>query len=98
MVLQGAYLHGLSDYIKDELEARNETSSLDELIALSITLDNRLQERHWIKRSQKSHLPPQPWFRQQFNSPAESTPPSSVLPASDESMQIRPACLTPTEM
>ncbi|KAF7640739.1 hypothetical protein LDENG_00018860, partial [Lucifuga dentata] len=43
--LQGAYLQGLTEKIKDELAARDDTNSLDSLISLSIRLDNRLRER-----------------------------------------------------
>lgn len=45
--LQGVFLKGLSDedQMKDELAARDETSSLEELISLATRLDNRLRER-----------------------------------------------------
>ena len=42
--LQGFFLSGLSDTVKDELAARDESTSLDELIPLAIRLDNRLRE------------------------------------------------------
>ncbi|XP_044220499.1 uncharacterized protein LOC122990974 [Thunnus albacares] len=41
--LQGFFLSGLSDTVKDELAARDESTSLDELIPLAIRLDNRLR-------------------------------------------------------
>lgn len=44
--LQGVFLNGLCDAVKDELSVRDESESLDELIALAIRLDNRLHERH----------------------------------------------------
>ncbi|XP_050924947.1 uncharacterized protein LOC108874699 [Lates calcarifer] len=43
--LQGLFLRGLSEELKDELASRDETSSLEELISLAIRLDNRLSER-----------------------------------------------------
>lgn len=39
--LQGVFFRGLSEEVKDQLATRDETSSLDELISLSIRLDNR---------------------------------------------------------
>ena len=38
-------LRGLSDRIRDELAVRDETTLLDDLIALATRLDNRLRER-----------------------------------------------------
>uniref|UniRef100_A0A3P9LPJ3 CCHC-type domain-containing protein n=1 Tax=Oryzias latipes TaxID=8090 RepID=A0A3P9LPJ3_ORYLA len=43
--LTGIFYRGLREDIKDELAARDETSSLEELISLSTRLDNRLRER-----------------------------------------------------
>lgn len=43
--LQAAFLRGLAENIKDELAARDESNSLEELISLAIRLDNRLRER-----------------------------------------------------
>ncbi|XP_077417102.1 uncharacterized protein LOC144048723 [Vanacampus margaritifer] len=43
--LCGIFRRGLSPRIKDELAARDETSTLEELIGLAIRLDNRLRER-----------------------------------------------------
>lgn len=51
--LQSVFLNGLADRIKDELAARDETSSLEELIALAIRLDNRLRER---RRERHDHF------------------------------------------
>ena len=45
MALQSVFVRGLTDRIRDELAVRDETSSLDELIALATRLDNRLRER-----------------------------------------------------
>ena len=38
-------MRGLTDRIRDELAVRDETNSLDELIALATRLDNWLRER-----------------------------------------------------
>lgn len=43
--LQGVFMRGLTDGVKDELAARDETNSLEELISLATRLDNRLRER-----------------------------------------------------
>ena len=51
--LQGVFRKGLSEAVKDELAARDESDSLDDLVALAIRLDNRLRER----RREKAGLP-----------------------------------------
>ena len=43
--LRSVFLRGLSDQLRDELAIRDETCSLEDLIALAIQLDNRLRER-----------------------------------------------------
>lgn len=42
--MQGVFLQGLSEELKDKLVVRDDTFSLDELISLAIRLDNRLRE------------------------------------------------------
>lgn len=49
--LQAAFMKGLADNVKDELAARDETNSLQELISLATRLDNRLRERRREKTS-----------------------------------------------
>lgn len=49
--LQGAFFHGLSESIKDELAARDESTDLESFISLAIRLDNRLRERRREKAS-----------------------------------------------
>ena len=44
--LQGVFFFGLSEKMKDELATRYDTNTLEELILLSVKLDNRLRERH----------------------------------------------------
>lgn len=43
--LQGAFLTGLKEELKDELAVRDESLGLKSLISLSIFLDNHLRER-----------------------------------------------------
>ncbi|KAF7640741.1 hypothetical protein LDENG_00018150 [Lucifuga dentata] len=89
--LQGAYLQGLSEQIKDELAARDETDSLDSLISLSIRLDNRLRERP--SRSSTSSTNGSNWIAPALP-PASPDPPGSLQ---EEPMQLGWARLTPAE-
>lgn len=101
--LQIAYCNGLSDNLKDELAARDETNSLEELISLSIRLDNRLRER----RREKSARPyvPRPFQASQSSatpsdqtrSPPVFSSPSKPEPAPEEPMQLGRASLSPAE-
>lgn len=45
VAIQGAFVRGLSEEIKDALAARDETDSLEALMSLSVCLDNHLRER-----------------------------------------------------
>ena len=54
--LRGLILSGLSESIKDELATREEADTLDEIISLSIRLDNRLRERR--REETGSFVPP----------------------------------------
>ena len=109
--LQGAFLRGLREELKDELAARDETSSLEELISLAIRLDNRLRERRRERVGRQSS--PTPFSRSRFpRRPAPSAPPhpppeppsssvssptaSSPL-STEEPMQLGRLGLTPTE-
>ncbi|KAJ0055221.1 hypothetical protein NL108_012724 [Boleophthalmus pectinirostris] len=102
IALQSVFLKGLSDNVKDELAARDETSSLEELISLAIRLDNRLRERRRERGSRqltlRAHYAPSP--------PVQSPVPINVPPMlsshskpSDtvEPMQLGRARLTPAE-
>ena len=64
--LRDAFHNGLSDVIKDELAARDPPADLDALIATSIRIDGRLQERRQERAgtsSQGGRLPsPPPGF------------------------------------
>jgi hypothetical protein len=54
--LHGLFVSGLCESIKDELATREEADTLDELISLSIRLDNRLRER--CRERTGSSVPP----------------------------------------
>ena len=70
--LQGVLLKGLSEEIKNELAARNKSSSLEELIRLATWLDNRLRERRRERaKRQRVNLNPDP-LHQCLQSPLPS--------------------------
>lgn len=54
--LRGVFVHGLSESMKDELTFHNEPSTLDDLISLSIRLDNRQRERRRERDSKVSRV------------------------------------------
>lgn len=94
--LQGIYYRGLSEEVKDELAARDETANLEALISLSIRLDNRLRERRRERnvksrnfvptfQSRASHLPDLP------------APSPQVSSTSEEPMQLGRMTLTQEE-
>ena len=103
--LQGVFIRGLKEELRDELAVRDETTSLDELISLAIRLDNRLRERSERER----HTPP----GRQTRSPHHRDPLDSSLPppplygippltassplCAEEPMQLGRMGLTPTE-
>ncbi|KAK7878028.1 hypothetical protein WMY93_031309 [Mugilogobius chulae] len=101
VALQGAFLRGLAENIKDELAVRDETNSLEALITLATTLDNRLRER----RREKANR--QPISRghvsvQSSTSPIASTTfpvpsSSSDIAQVEEPMQLGRARLAPDE-
>ena len=94
--LQGVFLNALSDDIKDQLAFREESTDLDELIALSIRLDNRLSERRRERGSRpvshgfELHATPRP-------SASFSAPPRRERGHSPEPMQIGRTNLSPAE-
>lgn len=98
--LQDVFLRGLSDNVKDELAARDETDSLEGLISLATRLDNRLRERRRERamRQPTSRVLDAPPFP-----PSLSAAPSPVLSSSpgpstgEEPMQLGRARLTPAE-
>lgn len=104
--LQGIFFRGLSENVKDELAARDETSTLEELISLSIRLDNRLRERrreravrpsfpitNTCSRLPNQHEPP-PAFPHQDSS---SVPAPTTASSPEEPMQLGRLRLTQEE-
>ena len=86
--LQGVFLGALSDEVKDQLTSREEEVGLDQLIALSIRVDNRLRER---RRERGSRSVPTPSFESAAtprSSPSFSAPPRRERGFSPEPMQI----------
>uniref|UniRef100_A0A8D0CUG7 Gypsy retrotransposon integrase-like protein 1 n=1 Tax=Sander lucioperca TaxID=283035 RepID=A0A8D0CUG7_SANLU len=55
--LQGVFINALSETLKDELVSHDESPTLDNLISLTIRLDNRIRER----RRERRALNPKPW-------------------------------------
>lgn len=105
--MQGVFFRGLSEEIKDLLAARDETSSLEELISLAIRLDNRLAERRRERVARRS-VPPPPLYSNQPRQPAPAPPllpeqaPAVMAPAApvlnpEEPMQLGQMKLSPEE-
>ena len=92
--LQGMFFYGLSDRIKDELATRFDTTSLEDLISLSVRLDNRLRER----RRDRFLAPPHSTLTFPVARPVTS-PPSDSPPASadEEPMQLGRSRLSQSE-
>lgn len=92
--LQGAFQNALNDSIKDELVPRDDSESLDQLISLTIKIDNHLRERS----REKATKPPAA-----FSSPTPRPLPSSLVlhpqasTSSPEPMHFGKAQLTPEE-
>ena len=107
--LQGVFLRGLRDELRDELAARDETTSLDDLISLATRLDNRLRERRRERSGRASHTPPvmrtmSPHHRGLAPSPLPPSSSDRIPPGStpalldiEEPMHLGRMKLTPTE-
>lgn len=99
--LMGIFVKGLSEQLKDELASRDEPSSLEELISLSIKIDNRLRERlrervdrtHRLARS----AGPTTVFTPRSLNPTPLTAPSAPPSGQEEPMQLGRARLDPQE-
>lgn len=90
--LLGAFYKGLNENLKDELAARDDVSTLDKLIELTIRLDNRLRERRRERALRVPNTAPQ--------FPASSATTSSSSRSSNpepEPMQLGRTQLTPQE-
>nr|XP_061796630.1 NACHT, LRR and PYD domains-containing protein 12-like [Nerophis lumbriciformis] len=87
---------GLSSAVKDELAAREDSSGLEDLISLSVKLDNRLKERERERaleqrgrRGSSSRYGPATLRADGFvESPSTSTPTRSPVLAGEEPMQL----------
>lgn len=100
--LQAAFLRGLTDSVKDELAARDDTNNLEELISLATRLDNRLRERRREKNSRQltSRGPSSSQFSSSSpivstSSPMFSSPSDPV--SAEEPMQLGGAHLSASE-
>ncbi|KAI2655590.1 Transposon Tf2-6 polyprotein [Labeo rohita] len=99
--LQELFLNGLSDRIKDELAVKDRCDSLDSLVSLSITLDNRLREcrREKVSNANSSTFPRSTtWSLAKDVTELPSSTHASANPTpGDEPMQLGRAHLTPAE-
>uniref|UniRef100_A0A3B5PXF1 CCHC-type domain-containing protein n=1 Tax=Xiphophorus maculatus TaxID=8083 RepID=A0A3B5PXF1_XIPMA len=89
--LKSAYFHALNEQIKDELTTLDEPETLEELISLTIRLDNRIRSR----TKERNRREPQ---ARAYSVPAPThsvTPPQ--IPMEPEPMQIGHTRLTPEE-
>ena len=93
VALQGAFLRGLCEGVKDELATRDESPSLEVLISLAIRVDNRHRERGaripQASPAHTCHPGPRP-------SPPPGAPAAVALPGA-EPMQLGRARLTEEE-
>lgn len=101
LALRGGFMNGLSDTMKDELASRDDPDCLEELISLSIKLDNRLRERRREKAARlpsthqsRSSQPPSSKATSDF---ALATSPLSSASFGEEPMQLDRARLSPAE-
>lgn len=93
-------MFGLSETMKDELASHDESVSLDDLISLSIRLDNRLRERRRERNSKSHNVPPaRPTSLPSLRATQSLPPPQPLLalPSTEEPMQLGHARLTPAE-
>ena len=95
--LQGIFLKGISEELKDELVTRDEPDSLEALIDLTIRLDNRIRERRREKsqgqrpRSFSSATATQVAFFPSTIAPPSTSPTADIgppAPTTEEPMQL----------
>lgn len=93
--LRDAFLHGLADYIKDELVSHTLPGALDDVIALATNIDLRIQTRRRERQPTSVTQFPAPLPRSHASGqPRATTDPS---PSSAEPMQVGRTSLTPEE-
>ena len=80
--LVDSFLHGLSEPDKDELLTRELPEDLDQIIALAIWIDSRLEDRRCYS---KQHSPPRYFSNRRRPSPTPSSrPPPTPSPIKNE--------------
>ncbi len=95
--LSDAFLHGLSESIKDHLAPLDLPAGLDPLIALAVKIDDRLHERERAKPRGFNRAPqPDPVPRTWVPPLPSSVPPTPSVPAA-EPMQLGRTRLSPEE-
>lgn len=87
------FLHGLAEYIKDEIYSLELPCSLDGLIDLAIHVDNRIALRSRHRRGVSSHKP----FSNLASGTGGDAPSRCLVLPEEEPMQIRRTRLTVTE-
>ena len=96
LALQSMFSHGLGENIKDELAAKDDSESLDDLIALAIRLDNRLRERK-RERAGRQQTPASLPHTSFHPPPSYPAPSSTSKDSTEEPMQVGRARLTNLE-
>lgn len=89
--LKSAYFNALNESIKDELVTLDEPATLEDLINLTIRLDNRIRSR---TREKNRGDPPARFYGGVTSTPAVSPPQASLDP---EPMQVGRTRFTPEE-
>ena len=95
--LRAVFHQGLTETMKDELASRDEPTDLEQLISLSIRLDNRLRERRRERVPRSQPRPLSPLRRPQSPPPRTPASPGTHLNSEPEPMQLGRARLTPEE-
>lgn len=95
-VLQGAFLNGLNEVVKDELAVRDEPNDLNGLVSLAIKIDNRFWERS-SRPSSTGQVPIPSTFRTTSPLLRCPTPPVPARRVENEAMQLGCAGLSPAE-
>ena len=98
--LRSAYRQGLSESIKDEL-VRDRPATLNELIALAIDVDGRIEERRRERARQTTPLSHSSYTAPHLSypglTPSPSPEPTPVRGPGEEPMQLGRTRLTPAE-
>lgn len=105
--LKGIYRNSLSELLKDELAVREMPETLEELLTLSINMDNRIRERrrertYWPPTTARqstsvSSFPPTSPFQRYSSARRLSPAPGPPALEPEEPMQLGQAHLSPEE-